>query len=651
MSETKLLLKTINDLKGKHFFIPSYQRGYRWTKQQVRDLLDDLNHFIKHSMLDQSDFYCLQPLVVTPVSSEVKAEYNLEHDYYEVIDGQQRLTTIYLILKACENNDEPFELFYQREKKYENEPEKKCLQNLNTENPITIDIHYISQAYKTIEDWFNSSCDNERNQFYEYLCNGNVRFIWYEAQNDENPIEIFTRLNIGKIPLTNSELIKALILNSSNFKDPHSQSQNSMKGKLDYKKVDEITEAIRLAQLKISNEWDQIESTLQQKEFWYFLCDENYKSPTHIDLIFDLVVKLDLLELNEDMENIGDDAYKTFRYFHKYFTKNHDNDARSTIENCWSVIKDVFQTFREWFDDLELYHYIGFLVACKTSNIIESLFKSWKDEKYLDKQSFVILLKSNIKTKILGPHFTKINFDNDDFLKVPHNQSDAFCKRVLLFHNIQTVINQNKNLQDNYKIELSFKFPFHFYKLENWDVEHINSYTDNDLDEEKSQREWLLNRYISCSEEQKKEIAEFLNTPKDITQLNQAFQELKSKFSSDTDDNWNLEDKNKLWNYVLLDSSTNRSYGNAIFASKRRVIIGKDKGRLIAIPTFKEGLGIVSGDESDDTSPFVPVCTKQVFLKYYSSVFTDSNSWTMVDAKAYLKDIHECLQVLMVKND
>lgn len=38
-------LKSIGDLRGMNFHIPSYQRGYRWTEQQVKDLLDDIDEF------------------------------------------------------------------------------------------------------------------------------------------------------------------------------------------------------------------------------------------------------------------------------------------------------------------------------------------------------------------------------------------------------------------------------------------------------------------------------------------------------------------------------------------------------------------------------------------------------------------------------
>ena len=45
MSTNVIDLVALKELFEKHFFIPDYQRGYRWTKQQVVDLLEDLNEF------------------------------------------------------------------------------------------------------------------------------------------------------------------------------------------------------------------------------------------------------------------------------------------------------------------------------------------------------------------------------------------------------------------------------------------------------------------------------------------------------------------------------------------------------------------------------------------------------------------------------
>lgn len=73
--------KIISEITGK-FTIEAYQRGYRWGKDEVEYLLEDINE------IPDGQKYCLQPVVVKNVN-----------DTYELIDGQQRLTTLYLIMK------------------------------------------------------------------------------------------------------------------------------------------------------------------------------------------------------------------------------------------------------------------------------------------------------------------------------------------------------------------------------------------------------------------------------------------------------------------------------------------------------------------------------------------------------------------------
>ena len=60
MEDNKICLRTVSDVSSMKFFIPAYQRGYRWTEQQVIDLLNDVNEF----QVGCNKWYCLQPLVV-----------------------------------------------------------------------------------------------------------------------------------------------------------------------------------------------------------------------------------------------------------------------------------------------------------------------------------------------------------------------------------------------------------------------------------------------------------------------------------------------------------------------------------------------------------------------------------------------------------
>ena len=610
----KIELRSVAQLLNLNFFIPSYQRGYRWTTQQVEDLLEDIWDFSQQEH-QEGEFYCVQPLVVRRMSKGEK-EFNslpLEDEWYEVIDGQQRLTTIYLILTFFGKNN-LYQLKYQRGLDI-----KKFLKE--TFSNEKIDFYYLRKAYTSITNWFEKDKETKIDAFQRVLLYhtsnddeiedkaNNIRFIWYESV-DEEPIKVFTRLNIGKISLTNAELIKALFLNRNNF---------TKEGN-----------AVRLRQQEIATEWDNIEYKLQNDEFWLFLNAIGDNRPTRIDFIFDLICERNILTLeNEQIKSIGTDEYKTFRYFYQYFKQEN-----ADIAYCWRIVKKYFQTFQEWYDDVELYHYIGFLVEYKPKNIILTLVNEW--EKNTNKQSFLIYLKREIKGIIENLLDYKYNSEGNDKTK---------CKPLLLFHNIQTVINQNTIQKDKYKTATFYKFPFHLYKIENWDVEHIHSSTDNPEDNEQTQREWLLNVYLSVEKELQEEIAKCLSEESNDNDIKALFDKIKSSFS--TQEEWTPEEKNRIWNYTLLDRSTNRSYGNAIFPAKRRVIISKDKGQRIVIPQFSSrGKKWELKEPISDISSFVPPCTKQVFLKYYSPTIADNNYWTITDAEAYQRDIQECIKKL-----
>ena len=89
------------------------------------------------------------------------------------------------------------------------------------------------------------------------------------------------------------------------------------------------------------------------------------------------------------------------------------------------------------------------------------------------------------------------------------------CRPLLLLHNIQTVVNQNSQLssKEEYKLPVFYKFPFHLFKNENWDVEHIDSNTTNGLENEKDQKEWLKYSVLGAdlSEELKERIKLFIS--------------------------------------------------------------------------------------------------------------------------------------------
>lgn len=561
--ENTLELKTVNDLNEYKFIIPAYQRGYRWTNQEVSDLLNDVNEFNPKQIegSDEKTWYCLQPIVLKL----------RDNDIYEVIDGQQRLTTIFLILHYLnqdfikERREKLFEIDYETRSDL-----RSFLINLNStlDEDVNIDYYHIIQAYKTIEEWFNNRGNKFNKDDFRSKFRFNTKIIWYECF-EEDTISVFTRLNIGKISLSNAELIKALFLNSSNFEN----SENKIKHK----------------QLEIASEWDTIESDFQDDRFWYFITG-NKKSNNRIEFIFDIMNT----ELNTE------DAYSTFRYFSKLVSST----SKENIENNWKNIKNYYMRFAEWYKDRELYHKIGYLLSIEMveiSNLYEKSSSMTKKEfrQYLDK-----LIKESLK--------------NVDFFSLSYGDTkeNLKIKKVLLLYNILTMLRSEK---DN-----SF-FPFNLYKNENWDIEHITSVKEsipNSIDQKKV---WLkdVDIYIDISipdSGKLKKRIKTCNVSKEL-EFNELFEDIVSHFNYyiKSDD-----EINGLSNLTLLDSETNRGYKNAIFPIKRKTIIDRDK-----------------------TGAFIPICTKNVFLKYFSEYPPKISFWTQEDRENYDLDLRNVLSGYM----
>lgn len=552
--ENILELKTINELNPYSFYIPSYQRGYKWTPKEVEDLLNDINDFKPRQIgdTDNKTWYCLQPIVVK----------EREQKYFEVIDGQQRLTTIFLILHylnqdyVIEKRDKLFELDYATRINT-----KTFLQNLNenSSSDDNIDFHYVTKAYQAINKWFDEKGNNFDKSDFRSKFKFHSKVIWYQS-NEENPIAIFTRINIGKIPLTNSELIKALFLNSSNFE----------KNKF---------EKLKLRQLEIATEWDQIEHSLQNDRFWYFITG-NKVSTNRIEFIFDL--------MNEEED--FNDAYSTFRYFSKKF----QNKTQETVDNNWKEIKDHYQRFNEWFNERDLYHKIGYLVCINTVTIKDL----YENSSVLTKTQFRHHLDDLIRESLKNIIIEDLQYGDKNVMK------------VLLLYNILTMLNSPKD--NSY-------FPFDLFKNENWDIEHITSVKD--AIPEKNRGDWVKDA-ITFIDETKSGGVELVQRARtcnvnDDEMFKTLFEDIVSHFNSDIND----EDINDLSNLTLLDSETNRGYKNAVFPFKRKTIINRDKAGV-----------------------FIPICTKNVFLKYFSEYPPKISFWTQDDREKYEDDFLNILK-------
>lgn len=570
MSDQTDVIKSVSQLsKSKYtFYVPAYQRGYRWSSVEVKDLLRDINAFHPKDIPGSSrkSWYCLQPLVV-------RKRPDLDNDdTYEIIDGQQRITTIFLIGRYINERwrgpekDPTFSLKYEARKDTGSFLDQLKIGNdgqVNV-NDSTIDYFHISEAYQTISNWMDlmKSRDDFNQDAFTSTFLHHVKVIWYEPPDGADSISIFTRINMGKIPLTNAELVKALFLNQRNF-----ASEN----------IVQADQRIRLRQMEISGEWDRMEAALHNPEFWYFLDNNKSKPETRIDLVLGLLKKNTQKSDHEDMNAI-------FRDFAEQFERT-DSD----VEELWIKIKRCFQTLEEWFLDRELYHKIGYLVCTGIS--LGNLYELVENN---TKTYFLSLIDDKIK-KTIPSDLDDLNYSK---------RQDVF--RVLLLHNIKTMLNGK---------ESQARFPFDRFKLEDWDVEHIHAVTEKMPTTETHQKEWLdeVEKHCSNNNLAGRVKALLSKTSWDGDDFKILFEDLIQWFSDNDENN-----VNDLSNLVLLDQRTNRGYGNAIFPEKRQKIIEREK----------QGV-------------FVPVCTKNVFMKFYSADVKKYTVWCQTDREAYADNIKE----------
>ena len=206
-----LSMKNIWELHDYSFTIPYQQRGYKWTEYNIINLLQDLADYISSG----KGFYCLQPIAIVPIDKS--------SNHYSIIDGQQRLTTIYLLHKflfsSQVNLTKETELYhYEYERDVSDERKNLLLNKIDNINDKTIDDFYITRAYKTIDIWFSNN-KNKIEEFKKLIKNElpekSLQIIWYIVE-EEKSHAAFRNINSGKIQLTNTDLIKALLLNREN---------------------------------------------------------------------------------------------------------------------------------------------------------------------------------------------------------------------------------------------------------------------------------------------------------------------------------------------------------------------------------------------------------------------------------------------------
>ena len=609
------------------FSIPSYQRGYRWESTEaggedeqeakhVDDLLNDLTYFVTSNPHKKANYY-LQPLMVKP---RLLADGSYEWD---VLDGQQRLTTMLLVLKCLKERLYGGQQFGLYELKYANRKQldfnRITFDRASADYDFpkaneNLDSYYVRKAKDRIERWYDNELSNNpslSDKFKEMLfypdetrgVNSSpalrAKFIWYNVQalqpgapqlngNRQHDIEVFNRLNRGKISLTDSELIKALFLLCIKVAPAYGSSL--------------------LTPETLVRKWDDMGKKFQNEEFWNMIAPKGADYSNRLDLLFEFI-----------KDCSGNGKGSAYRFYYKKMHGLLTSPDINKVEELWTEVKQYFDTLCKWHENVHKHNFIGYLID--NGEELANIYSS-----------------PDLETKIrkgLGLE----NVDEIDTLRYYDNEGYKKIRKVLLLFNVLTCD------------KFGQKFPFNLYRDNTFDVEHVNSQTDNPIEKIDEKIAWVKQQAIPClwidrnetdtngiltsgAREARDLITEgvqFLsavkhNNNRDTGSKFKGYRTAVEYYYASGNRNTGMFEKDAIGNLALLNSSINREYKNALFPQKLRTL-----------------------KRSDQEGVYIPLCTKYMFLKYYSNPQANVSAFSMMrwrqeDQDEYTEAIKESIR-------
>lgn len=554
-----IFTKLLDDASKEHFLIPTYQRGYKWTSEdensQVRVLMRDLLSAYKNS----SERYYLQFITLKDTDN-----------VFEVIDGQQRLTTLTILFSLLysfndiisdQDNFVENKLIYQIRKNFIEEfiynggiEEIKSSENwkdFSIKNPLhnNQDVFYIFHATRTINDFLTEIQDDIKiDEFYKYISD-KVQIIVNILDDEMNSEKIFVNVNKG-VRLKDEDLVKGLLITKIPLDNKNEQ----------YRLTENEINEIRTT---LGRQWDEISQWTIEKDVVAFF------QPNEIGIAW--LIKLAFPEVKE--------LYTENPVF-TFLFEEYQKGEKAT--NIFEKIYSTKQILEDWLNIPEIHNLLGFLIHSKSQH---NIINVWNKLKLFNTKNEVI---SKLKELIID--------------EIPYNEKEKRLDELNYYDskqdlfNIFLILDLIKFLPVNGSNHN--KYDFGLINKENWSIEHIfpqntdelkstNSFSKEDLS---ILQEILPNEIneedINIEDEEKStEIIELFNKIK------------KSKKDCTIDENEkdalnyllanNAKELHKIGNLALLELGMNSSLSNNFFDEKRKIIVKKvSKGKFVPYHTY-----------------------------------------------------------------
>lgn len=570
-------------LCGRKYAIPPYQRGYKWEPKDIERLLKDIHDFIPNEELDL--FYCLQNITLVEANDGTT---------FNVVDGQQRLTTLTVILSyfgefslikeklsynVRKETEEFLSEFIFKQSNLRNIKSWDDFRALNAENGKDYDyqdIYYLFAAYKTVCQWFEEhplSIDSMKDKILNHL-----KLIVNLPKNIEEQ-ELFENLNGKRVPLDGADLIRALII--------------TRVAKTEVGELDDTTKQnvlINERRIKIGMMLDSINhwwSEENKKEYFRQFTKETKITDTSSANFDDKTYPINgLYKLYSLIYNSG-------RISMDFFEK------KSTEAGFLQELQMLQRTIENWYNDKTLYHLILFtgLYASHENKdkgwsalSFSDIYKLWKEN---HRKDFISHLKERIAA---NENFDKLL--NQAKISDEENEKNAFQEDCFgnkpAFVMVSTLIDIINIISSN----SSTKLPARYFKAYKEDLEHIFPQTPiADKIKDKVKQTQILLQYLEIINQYAKN--EHIDIKEeDIDWDNKTWKDniketLKSKFGS-------LMPINSLGNLCLLNESVNRAYGNDFFLEKRIDIMRKAQDGYFIRPHVYEAFNKIYLERQDE---------------------------------------------------
>lgn len=455
----------------KTFVVPYYQRGYKWSLQKntkrgdlhlsllLSDLKNEFQNSLRDGKISRNYEYYLQGITVKEDCNEM-----------ELVDGQQRTTSIFILLCCLKHRGIPIEINLQNKLHYKvRNTANSLLQEFVNGNSVGDERIQDIAALKKAWSLCNTTLDgiSKLELFSQFLLE-NIKIIYIQLDKNQDETKVFSMMNKNKAEMSQTDLIKSNIL-----REASRQMFGNLKGQV---ANDGLEWQINQLRGKLATEWDSWRKWWEKKEHKEFgkMIALNFSSSTNVSIEPDMVVIFRFYQTIKQ-SNLKTESIGLYEYF-KDIVINRSSNNIEAVE-VFEEIRLIQQVIAEWYNDVEIYNYLGLLfkgsgIKEKEIKLIE-LYRAYIESK----QNFPNKIKQHYIRQILAE--SRVDVFIDEILKdidAYHNQYSTVARQLLRM-NVLMASKQKQKFDFTLYEENNYKNPEDIDNASKRSLEHIKPQT------------------------------------------------------------------------------------------------------------------------------------------------------------------------------